>query len=171
MGKLLININIVQTQLWEKPIYNLLSSFRKQHVPSRLFIRIFFFFFWKGGGAGEGTNQASQNNSFRDHEFSMCPIQLFQTRFQLHCRHKNFNSCCKEHLKGNRDRNVFCAHFTMDPDSQLPVWCRETTYKKCLKEYEIEISSDLNRSNLQNFPARGQPWWRLVGHKAHEINE
>ena len=51
MGKLLININIVQTQLWEKPIYNLLSSFRKQHVPSRLFIRIFFFF-GKGGGAG-----------------------------------------------------------------------------------------------------------------------
>ena len=35
---------------------------------------------------------------------SMCPIQLFQTRFQLHCRHKKFNSCCKEeHLKGNRD--------------------------------------------------------------------
>ena len=59
---------------------------------------------------------------------SMCPIQLFQTRFQLHCRHKNFNSHWKEeHLKGNRDWNVFCAHFTMDPDSQSPVWCSNTT--------------------------------------------
>ena len=43
---------------------------------------------------------------------SMCPIQLFQTRFQLHWTHKNFNSCCKEeHLKGNRDWNVLCTFY------------------------------------------------------------
>ena len=93
---------------------------------------------------------------------SMCPIQLFQTRFQLYCRHKNFNSCCKEeHLKGNRDWNVFRAHFTMDPDSQSPVWFSDSTYKKYLKESERAISSDLirhTRSNLQNFSAPPQPW-------------
>ena len=39
----------------------------------------------------------------------------------------------------------------MDPDSQSPVWCNETTFKKSLKECETAISSDLGRSNLQNF--------------------
>ena len=39
----------------------------------------------------------------------------------------------------------------MEPDSQSPVWCNETTFKKSLKEYETAISSDLGRSNLQNF--------------------
>ena len=34
MSKLLIKRNIVQTQLWEKPIYKVLSCFRKQHVLS-----------------------------------------------------------------------------------------------------------------------------------------
>ena len=35
---------------------------------------------------------------------SLHPIQLFQTRFQLHCSHKHFNSCCKEeHFKSNRN--------------------------------------------------------------------
>ena len=38
MYKLLIKMNIVQTQVWEKPIYKLLC-FRKQHVFSRPFIR------------------------------------------------------------------------------------------------------------------------------------
>ena len=57
MGKLLIKIYIVQTQLWEKPIYKLLSYFQKQHVLSRLFTRNFFL------GKKE-TNQASQNNLF-----------------------------------------------------------------------------------------------------------
>ena len=33
-------------QLWETPIYKLLSCFRKQHVLSRLFI---IFFFFEGG--------------------------------------------------------------------------------------------------------------------------
>ena len=63
-GKLLIKVNIVQTQLSEKTIYKLLSCFRQQHVLSRLFIRFFifyffiiiviffFFFFWGGGGGG-----------------------------------------------------------------------------------------------------------------------
>ena len=61
---------------------------------------------------------------------SICPIQLFQTRFQLHCRHRNFNSCCKEeYLNGNRYWNVFCAHFTIDPDPQSPVWCSDTNLK------------------------------------------
>ena len=32
----------MQTQLWEKPIYKLLSCFGKQHILSRLFTRIFF---------------------------------------------------------------------------------------------------------------------------------
>ena len=59
-GKLLIKVNIVQTQLSEKTIYKLLSCFRQQHVLSRLFIRffifyfllllLFIFFFWGGGG-------------------------------------------------------------------------------------------------------------------------
>ena len=62
MGKLLMKINKVERQLWEKPIYKLLSCFRKQHVLSRLFIRfdLFIYLFILGG-----TNQASQNNSFR----------------------------------------------------------------------------------------------------------
>ena len=42
MGKLLIKINIVQTQFWKKPIYMVLSRFRKKHVLFRLFSRIFF---------------------------------------------------------------------------------------------------------------------------------
>ena len=42
MGKLLIKINIVQTQFWKKPIYKVLSRFRKQRVLFRLFSRIFF---------------------------------------------------------------------------------------------------------------------------------
>ena len=58
MGKLLVKINIVLTQLWEKPIYKLLSCFRKQHVLFRLFTRNFFL------GKKE-TSQASQNDSFR----------------------------------------------------------------------------------------------------------
>ena len=57
MGKLLIKIHIVQTQLWEKPIYKLLSYFQKQHALSRLFTINFFL------GKKE-TNQVSQNNSF-----------------------------------------------------------------------------------------------------------
>ena len=39
MCKLLIKINIVLTQLWEKHIYKFLSCFQKQHVLSRLFVR------------------------------------------------------------------------------------------------------------------------------------
>ena len=73
MGKLLMKVNIVQTQLWEKPIYKLLSCFWKQHVLSRLLIRfylfiylvIYLFLFFFVGEGGKGTNQASQNNSFR----------------------------------------------------------------------------------------------------------
>ena len=42
MGKLSTKINIVQTQLWEKPISKVLSCFKKQHVLSRLFTRNFF---------------------------------------------------------------------------------------------------------------------------------
>ena len=57
MSKLLIKINIVQMQLWEKPIYKVLSCFQKQHVLSRLYTRHFFL-------RKKGTNQASQNNSF-----------------------------------------------------------------------------------------------------------
>ena len=57
MGKLLIKIYIVQTQLWEEPTYKLLSYFQKQNVLSRLFKIIFFL------GKKE-TNQVSQNNSF-----------------------------------------------------------------------------------------------------------
>ena len=42
---------------------------------------------------------------------SMSPIQLLQTRFHLHWRHKHFNSCCKEeHCKGNRDCAMFFVH-------------------------------------------------------------
>ena len=42
---------------------------------------------------------------------NMCPIQLFQTSFQLHCRHKHSNSCSKEeHLKDNRDCEMFFRH-------------------------------------------------------------
>ena len=33
----------------------------------------------------------------------MCPNQLFQTRFQLYCRQKHFNSFDKEHLKGESE--------------------------------------------------------------------
>ena len=58
ISKLFIKINIVQPQLWEKSIHKLLSCFRKQHVLSRLFTRIFFL-------GKKGANQASQNNSFR----------------------------------------------------------------------------------------------------------
>ena len=47
MGKLLIKINIVQTQLWEKLIHKLISCFQKQHDFSRL------IFFWGGGGRVE----------------------------------------------------------------------------------------------------------------------
>ena len=47
MGKLLRYTYIVKTQLWEKPIYKLLSVYNK-------------FFFWEK----KETNQASQNNSF-----------------------------------------------------------------------------------------------------------
>ena len=49
-------INIMQKQLWGKPIYQLLSCFRKQHILSRLFIRIFFLGGGRGGGKG---NQSS----------------------------------------------------------------------------------------------------------------
>ena len=42
MYKLLIKMNIVQTQVWEKPIYKLLC-FRKQHVFSRPFIRNLYY--------------------------------------------------------------------------------------------------------------------------------
>ena len=57
-GKLLIKVNIVQTQLWEKPIYKLLSCFWQQHILCRLFIRFFFFFL---GGGRDGTNQLHVN--------------------------------------------------------------------------------------------------------------
>ena len=57
MGYLLIKINTVQTQLWEKPIYKVLSCFRKQHVLFRLFTRNIYL------GKKE-INQTSQNNSF-----------------------------------------------------------------------------------------------------------
>ena len=52
MGKLLIKINIVQTQVLEKPIHKLLSCFWKQ-VFSRLLIRFFL--------GGNGTNQLHVN--------------------------------------------------------------------------------------------------------------
>ena len=44
-GKLLMKINKVERQLWEKPIYKLLSCFRKQHVLSRLFLRFYLFIY------------------------------------------------------------------------------------------------------------------------------
>ena len=56
-GKWLIKTNVVQTQLWEKPIYKVLSCFRKQKVLSGLFTRNFFL-------GKKGTNPASQNDSF-----------------------------------------------------------------------------------------------------------
>ena len=52
MAKLLMRINIVQTQLGEKSIYKLLSCFRKLHVLSRLLTRTFF-------PMKKETNQAS----------------------------------------------------------------------------------------------------------------
>ena len=74
----------------------------------------------------------------------MCPIQ---TRVQLHCKDKNFNSCNKEeHLKG--------SHHQFDAAKTL---------KKTLKESEIAISSILDRSNLQNFSTWCQPCWHLMG--------
>ena len=76
---------------------------------------------------------------------SMCPIQLFQTRFQLYCRHENSNSYCKEeHLKCNRGWNVFLAHFIMDPDLQSPVHNLKNLGRS------LRWWTDLNRSNLQN---------------------
>ena len=56
-GKWLIKTNVVQTQLWEKLIYKVLSCFRKQKVLSGLFTRNFFL-------GKKGTNPASQNDSF-----------------------------------------------------------------------------------------------------------
>ena len=71
---------------------------------------------------------------------SMCPIQLFQTRFQLYCRQQHFNSFDKEeHLKGNRVWNVFLVHFSMDPDSQSPVWCSETTLKNVWRSLRLRF--------------------------------
>ena len=59
---------------------------------------------------------------------SMCPIQLFQTRF--HCiADIRILILVEEHLKGNGDWNDFHANFTMDPDSQSPVSSSDTTLK------------------------------------------
>ena len=74
MCKSLIKINIVQTQLWEKPIYKL--CLQKQHILPGLFIRKLcygemnyfdtldsFFFFW----GKKWANQACQNIHFTHH--------------------------------------------------------------------------------------------------------
>ena len=51
-------------------------------------------------------------DNFRHVPYSVISSKL-STALQTH-----FNSSCKEeHLKGNRDWSLFCAHFTMDRDS------------------------------------------------------
>ena len=54
---------------------------------------------------------------------SMCPIQLFQTSFQLHCRINILILVANKNTLKRHQRlwNVFHAHFTMDPDLQSPV--------------------------------------------------
>ena len=79
---------------------------------------------------------------------SMCPIQLFQTRFQLYCRQQHFNSFDKEeHLKGNRVWNVFLVHFSMDPDSQSPF----DVVKLLKKMFEEVWDCDFERSEQLKF--------------------
>ena len=69
---------------------------------------------------------------------SMCPIQLFQANFQLHCRPILILDAKKNTLKGT-DWNVFCAHFTMDRDSHHQfdaatllkiIWIKITFFKR-----------------------------------------
>ena len=77
---------------------------------------------------------------------SMCPIKLFQTSFQLHCRLFNFNSFCKEEqLKCNRDCVMFLrAQFTMDPDLKYQFDAATLLKINLLRSLkEIVISGDL----------------------------
>ena len=83
----------------------------------------------------------------------MCPIQPFQTMFQLHCRHKNSNSCCKEeHFKG--EAKMFFVHILPWTKIHSHQFDAATLLKKM---FEVAISTDLNRSNLQNFSTSHQP--------------
>ena len=54
---------------------------------------------------------------------SMCPLQLFQKRFQLYTTDINIfiPAAKKNTLKGTETENVFRAHFIMDPDLRSPV--------------------------------------------------
>ena len=60
---------------------------------------------------------------------------MSQTSFQLHCRHKHSNSCCKEeHLKGNRDCEIFFVHIlTWTQIYQSPVSCSDSTLWRSLR--------------------------------------
>ena len=94
---------------------------------------------------------------------SLCSIQLFQRKFQLHCQQNHFNSCSKEeHLKGHGDCKMFLVHIS--PWTQIHSHQIGAT-KLLLK--------NIWRSMRQRFPAiwavqickiSRQSWWRLVGH-------
>ena len=64
---------------------------------------------------------------------------------------KRFNSCYKkEHLKGNRQRlqNVFCVHFTMDPDLPVTSLMQQHYLKKI---FEGVWDSNFKRFELAKF--------------------
>ena len=75
---------------------------------------------------------------------SMCPIQLLQTRFQLHFRQNYFNSCCKEeHLKGNRDCRMFLCTFYHGPRFPVTSLMQRNYFRNLFEEV---WDSDFQRS-------------------------
>ena len=76
-------------------------------------------------------------------------IQLLQASFQLRCGHKYFNYCCKENtLKAQKTEKCFSCTCYQRPRFTVTSLMQWYYIKKSLKESEIAISSNLDRSNL-----------------------
>ena len=76
-------------------------------------------------------------------------IQLLQTSFQLRCRHKHFNYCCKENtLKAQKTEKCFSCTCYQRPRFTVTSLMQWHYIKKSLKGSEIAISSNLDRSSL-----------------------
>ena len=101
---------------------------------------------------------------------------MFQTSFQLHCRHKNFNSCCKEEHPKRQQIQMFFMHIlTWTQIHQSPVWCNNTTYKKILEgvwysDFELSeqammvLHESLNSWNqwINDWPLYQSLFWPLL---------